>query len=257
MTTTLEAAAPNRDIQRVKHETKRRLLTASAIEDITPHMRRVTFTSPDLSDFVSLGVDDHIKLLIEDGAGGHTMRDYTPRRYDNAACTLIVDFALHEATGPATAWALNAKVGDTLLIGGPRGSAIVPTSFDWFLLVGDETALPAMGRWLEELPAGKRALSIGVVDNAGEMQKFDTATDWTGEWVCRDTAGKDDIASVKAAIDRLLPREGDGFVWIAAEAQVARALRAHLMEAHGQNPKWMKAAGYWVKGAEGVHQPID
>ena len=71
------------------------------------------------------------------------MRDYTPRRHDAEAGTLEIDFALHEA-GPATQWAEQAKVGDLLGVGGPRGSFIVPTDFDWHLLIGDDTALPAI-----------------------------------------------------------------------------------------------------------------
>ena len=37
------------------------------------------------------------------------------------------------------------------------GSFVIPTGFDWHLLAGDDTALPAIARRLEELPAGARA----------------------------------------------------------------------------------------------------
>lgn len=38
-----------------------------------------------------------------------------------------------------------------------RGSMVVPDMFDSYLPIGDETALPAIARRLEELPANRRA----------------------------------------------------------------------------------------------------
>src|ERR1700734_1739633 len=86
-------------------------------------------------------------------------RDFTPRRYAPAAGTLEIDFAIHDA-GPATRWAAQAKPGDTLALGGPRGSFVIPSAYDWHLLAGDETALPAISRRLAELPAGARTVVV-------------------------------------------------------------------------------------------------
>ncbi len=132
---------------RIRHELRRRMLTVASTELLTPRMRRFGFTSPDLHDFVSASHDDHVKLFFpavgNDADGRQTcMRDFTPRRFDQSLGMLIIDFALHEA-GPATRWATAAQIGDTLEIGGPRGSSVVPDDFDWYLLIGDETALPA------------------------------------------------------------------------------------------------------------------
>lgn len=80
------------------------------------------------------------------------MQDYTPRRFD--AQELGIEFALH-GDGPAANWARQAQPGQTLTVAGSRGSFIVPTGFDWHLLVGDDSALPAIARRLEELPEGK------------------------------------------------------------------------------------------------------
>ena len=108
---------PRHAITRVRRDTRRRTLTVTAVERITPGMARIHFASPDLHDFASLAADDHVKLFfpVAGGAspGGETpMRDYTPRRFDARAGTLVLDFALHGAgtdIGPATAWALHAR----------------------------------------------------------------------------------------------------------------------------------------------------
>src|ERR1700744_347397 len=120
--------------RRVRHKARRRTLTIKQVDKIAAHMIRVTLTG-DLEGFKSLGFDDHVKLFFPDGTtnaeGAPTMlgRDFTPRRYDAAADTLEIDFAIHDA-GPATRWAAQAKPGDTLVLGGPRGSFIIPTAYD-------------------------------------------------------------------------------------------------------------------------------
>jgi len=144
--------ADPRSPQRVRHEPRRRTLTIKQVEKIAAHMIRVTLTG-DLEGFKSLGFDDHIKLFFPDGTtnaeGAPNMlgRDFTPRLYDPIKNTLAIDFAIHDA-GPATRWAEQAQPGQTLSIGGPRGSFIIPTTYDWHLLIADETGLPAIGRRL-------------------------------------------------------------------------------------------------------------
>ena len=68
----------------------------AAVEALTPRMRRIRFSSPDLGDFVSLSPDDHVKLVFPIPGGEPVMRDYTPRAFDTASQTLVIDFALHQ-----------------------------------------------------------------------------------------------------------------------------------------------------------------
>jgi NADPH-dependent ferric siderophore reductase len=246
-------------VTRIRHELRRRMLTVSSTELLTPRMRRFGFTSPDLHDFVSASHDDHIKLFFpgtaENGSSGETcMRDFTPRSFDRSRGTLVIDFALHEA-GPATDWATAAQIGDTLQIGGPRGSTIVPDDFDWYLLIGDETALPAIGRRVEELRAGVPVATL-VVMEAGETQHFQTKAAWTPRWVARD-GSSDDASLLRTALADFTLPSGDGFVWIAAEASVARSVRNHVIDDLGHPRQWTKAAGYWKRGQADAHEKIE
>lgn len=246
-------------IERIRHATRRRTVTVATLERLSPRMLRVGFTAPDLHDFVSLSADDHIKLFFRpdersEAARPPCMRDYTPRRFDTVLGRLVIDFALHEA-GPATRWALAAKVGDTLEIGGPRGSAVLPADFDWYLFIGDETALPAIGRWVEEAGPGIQVATV-VVDGAKDAQSFRTEARWTPVWAIRDGAG-DDAAVVQAALEGRPFPPGEGFVWIAAEARVARALRTYVTGDRRHPREWTKAAGYWARGQADAHESID
>jgi NADPH-dependent ferric siderophore reductase len=251
--------SPEREIRRVRHEVKQRRLIVDKVTAITPKMLRVTLAGAELTGFTSLGFDDHIKLFFPapgaDAAERPPMRDYTPR-YDAGAGVLHIDFAIHDA-GPATDWALQARVGDSLLIGGPRGSAIIPVEFDWHLFIGDETALPAIGRRLQELPLGTRAVVIAEVENAAEEQSFPSKADVRVHWVHRGAAPAGSSEGLLAALRTAEFPPGDGFSWAAAESQVARALRRALIEERGANRAWVKAAAYWKRGAAAVHENIE
>ncbi|MBS1066786.1 siderophore-interacting protein [Gluconobacter kondonii] len=234
------------EIQRVRHELRQRILTVASVQNLTPHMIRITLTGPDLEGFVSLSPDDHIKVFITSLDGMSTRRDYTPRRYDPLAGTLLVDFVKHEG-GPATAWACSAKPGDQLQIGGPRGSQVVTGQIDRWLLIGDETALPAIGRRVEELSAGVSVTSVVAVPEEGDEQVFATAAHHAAYWTHRSPEEANQADSLIAMLGQIEILDST-FVWIAAEANVAKSLRRYLLEERKVAPQWIKAAGYWVKG---------
>jgi NADPH-dependent ferric siderophore reductase len=245
--------------QRVRHQARRRAVTVQQVESLGAHMNRVTFGG-DLADFVSLGFDDHVKLFFPDGtvdAQGTPnviARDFTPRRNDPVAQTLQIDFAIHEA-GPATEWASSqAKIGESLTIGGPRGSFVIPLAFDWHLLVGDETALPAIGRRLAELPAGTRAVVIAEVDSKDDEIAFNADADVAVTWSHRNGAAAGATDGLTRALAAQKLPSGDYYAWVACESLMAKALRQQLLADHHANPKWMRAAGYWRRGSVAVHE---
>jgi NADPH-dependent ferric siderophore reductase len=244
---------------RVRHQPRRRELDVLRVEEIAAHMIRVTLGG-DLDGFSSLGFDDHVKLFFPTGAIGadgepeFESRDFTPRRHDPRAKTLEIELVLHDA-GPATRWAEQAKAGQTLRIGGPRGSFVIPTTaFAWHLLIGDDTGLPAIARRLEELPAGTRAVVLAEVDSAADQVTFTSAADVSVTWVHRNgaEAGVTDVLA-RGLASLELPK-GDYYAWVACESLTAKALRATLIADHGANPKWIRAAGYWRRGAIAVHE---
>lgn len=158
----------------------------------------------------------------------------------------MLDFALHQH-GPANAWATQAKAGDTLIVSGPGKSMVVADDFDWYLLIGDATALPAITRGLEQLRAGVHVTSIIMLADAADQQTCVTAASWQAQWLIRDrNTGNDEQALLAAAAAYQLP-SGDGYIWIAAEKQAARALRTYMVERRGQPEAWIKSSSYWTR----------
>ncbi len=235
-------------IERLYWEKRRRTLCVTSVTRLTPNMQRITFQSDDLHDFASLAHDDHVKILlpIAGEADSFVTREYTPRYVDTKACTLVLDFALHEH-GPANDWARQAKAGDSLFVSGPGKSMVVADDFDWYLLIGDATALPAITRRIEQLRAGVHVTSIVMLADAADKQACVTAANWQAQWLIRDhNAVNDEQALLAAAAAYAFP-PGDGYIWVAAERQAARALRTYLVEQRGQPEAWIKSSSYWTR----------
>lgn len=268
-------SAPDRLPRRVRHELRFRKLEVRAVRRITPHLIRITLGGDELAGFDSPGFDDHAKIFFPDAVTGKltvptpgpegpiwppgqksAMRDYTPRRHDAAAGTLEIDFALHDA-GPATQWAESARPGEMVGVGGPRGSFIIPTAFDWHLLIGDDTALPAISRRLAELPPGARAVVLAEVDGEADQIAFDTQASLALQWVYRRGAEPGTGSPLLDALRQLNLPEGDFHAWVACESTAAKTIRAHLVGERGAHPKWVKAAGYWRRGAAATHEKHD
>jgi NADPH-dependent ferric siderophore reductase len=235
-------------------------------------MKRVVFASPELAGFRSDAFDDHIRLffpkpgtpLLRPTRGPNGLvypegarpdgRDYTPRAYDRERNRLTVDFVLH-AEGPASSWAERAKPGDAIGIAGPQNSQVVRGDYDWHLLIGDETALPAIGRRVEELPRGARVLAFVEVADAGERQTFNTAADLDVRWLERNRVSPKSAATLLLDSVRAASFPGGAaFAFIACENTAARALRQHLVEERGLNAQFVRAYRFWQRGAPDLGQ---
>lgn len=233
-------------IELVRHPLQRRRLSVAAVEHLTPHMLRITLSGAELADFTSVSPDDHIKIFLPGADGQELCRDYTPRQYNRAAATLVLDFVDHH-TGPAAAWARSARVGDSLDIGGPKGSRVITGDVAHWLLVGDESALPAIGRRVEALPAHARVTTVVAVPEVADEQVFATAATHDAYWVHRPLELADQAHAIVAALGQV-PIEVGTFVWVGAEAHVARAVRDYLLDVRCVPVQWVRASGYWVMG---------
>lgn len=273
------AQALEPEVRRVRHALEIRQLTVQAAELITPHIRRLTLHGDSVASLVSEGFDDHVKLLLpapgetslrlptfgpggrpEHGDGPRPIaRDYTPRRVDHAARTVQIDFCLH-GDGPAARWAAQAQVGDAVTLGGPRGSMVVPTDLKWQWLVGDESALPAIARRLEELPA---SVAVTVVIETGSLDEPLPPLALQAHHrllrVARPQASSstDPAAPLLAALASLPSPSGRGHAFVAAESHTAREVRALLVSQHGLLKGQVRAAAYWQRGSNGHHENLD
>jgi NADPH-dependent ferric siderophore reductase len=184
------------------------------------------------------------------------MRDYTPRRYDSATNELDIDFVLHHE-GPATDWASQAKAGQFVGIAGPRGSFLIPTAFDWHLLIGDETAIPAISRRLEELP--KAAKAIVVIKTATTDAKMELASRCVLDvkWITEAGHASAGMGALETTVRNISLPQGEGYVWAAGEYNDIKAVRLYLTAELGIDKSRIRAASYWRKSAPATHEHFE
>lgn len=247
-----------------------RQLEVQKIVDITPGMRRIVFGGAKLGEHQdrghtipamhSLGFDDDVRLIFPDPATGELpeptlsehgtviwdvrtkelFRTYTVRWLNHETGEVAIDFARH-GVGLAENWSQQADVGDMLWVVGPKGCLSLPTHKGWLLLVGDETALPAIARGLEELPSGFPVTAIIEVAESEHIYELHTAADAQILWAVR--------AQGESFIDLMNTFQpstdiGTGFVWVAGEASKLKQARAIVKQ-------WQIAkedtefTGYW------------
>ncbi|WP_312622227.1 siderophore-interacting protein [Agrobacterium pusense] len=276
MPETMDSGLPDRTPKRHRHAVKLRALDVARTEKLSRSMVRIVLTGPELGGFTSLGFDDHVKMFFPqpgqteptlpvigpngiefpEGAPRPLARDYTPRSFDAEKGELAIDFATHH-DGPASNWAKSAKVGDKAWIAGPRGSFTVPFTYDWHLLIADDTGLPALARRLEEMPAGTPVVALIEVETEADRLELVTRADASIVWITQRPDNGTDQDALTSALRQLELPKGDFFSWVACESKTAKAVRALLVEEFGANPKWTRASGYWRRGASGVHDHFD
>jgi NADPH-dependent ferric siderophore reductase len=234
-------------------------------EWVTPHLVRVVLGT---DSFVDNGfTDKYVKLLFLKPGVAYpepidldviraswpreqwpTTRTYTVRWFDPADGELAIDFVTHGDEGVAAPWAAAARPGDEIIVRGPGGAYAPDPVADWHLLVGDESALPAVGAALEALPAGTSASVFALVEDDGEQVKLVSAASVDVTWLFRS-----DFPSPSAANDALVAavrsvvsvRDGVVQAFVHGEAGFVADLRRELKRIPRE---LLSISGYWRRG---------
>jgi NADPH-dependent ferric siderophore reductase len=113
-----------------------------------------------------------------------------------------------------------------------------------------------MGRRLEQLPAGTRALAVIETDTGAAVYPFENKSAAEYVWVPRGPASGAPAETLIAKLRTLKFPPGRCFAWAALEMQAARAIRRYLVDERQFDKRWVKAAAYWQRDAVGVHEVI-
>ena len=255
-----------------------RVLSVSRVAEVTSGMKRITLTGRQLDEFASAegtsrqpfaspGFDDDIRLLfpypgetepvlpvIKDGrvtfAEGRRpiARAYSVRRYDPDARELDIDFVLH-GHGPASDWARQAQPGDLMHIVGPGKTQSPPSGQDWLLVAGDDTAVPAIARLLEELPSHARGQVLIDVAEDEHCQQLLAPSGIEITWLPRNSETRHSLLD---AVRDVSWHDGTPFVWLAGEQSEIQQIRRYLMRERDVPKSAIDFTGYWKRGTAGL-----
>ncbi len=233
------------------------------IEMIAPRMVRVVLGGPGLDGFVSNGsTDEYINAQFPPadapysvpfdvaearalGAGGRPRgRRFTVRAWDEQSRRLTIDVVTHGDDGVGGRWADRAQVGDLLQFLGPNGSYRPDPEADWHLLVGDESALPAIARSLEAMPTDARVTAVLLVDDADHQIELSSPADVDERWLHRLAQPDNPDLLVQAVAGLDLP-DGVPHGFVHGEAGETRAVRKHLLVDRGLPKERFSTSPYW------------
>lgn len=284
------------------------------VHRISPTFVRVTFSGPEIADLATPGAiwDLRIKLIfptpgvplphVPVEAGWYagwvalpetergSMRTYSIRelREDGDRTEVDIDFVLHLApglSGPASRWADAARIGDEILIAGPRrghdwgGIEYAPGTARTILLAGDETAAPAIARTLEDSAPDTVGIAFIEVPQSADALPISAPTGVEVRWLPRGdephgtvliptvlgflgTAPDGAISDVETESlvwetptfsglgESIAPDapHADRYFWIAGESGVVTTLRRHLVKDLGIDRSQVSFMGYWRRG---------
>ncbi len=248
---------------------KPRLAEVVRVHRLTPHFVRVVFAGHELEGFATKGPAEHLKVhlpspgeskvaLPEWGPDGPILtkdqqrpvnRTYTPRKWDVETGELTVDFLLH-GEGPGSTWAQQARPGQVVAVSQqPGGAYKVDAEAEWYLIGGDEAALPAVGTLLEALPPTGSAHVFVEVANEAEEQELKSPAQFQLTWLHHGGAAGTVGRRLEHAVREFRFPEGRGQVWIGCEAVVMRDIRRHLLNERKMERAQAHTQGYWKYGA--------
>lgn len=213
---------------------------------VAPRMMRVGLACPDLARF-SYAPGQALRISVPCGPHGVGERDYTIRGIDRAAGRIDVDVFLHGDT-PGPGWARSVVTGDRVRARGPRSPVRLWPGRDWYLLAGDETAMPAILHMLETLPGTAARAFIEIDDPEDRMEAvFRPGVVLT--WVLRGRGGQPHADFIGQVLDSVRPG-GQGQACVIGQTGVVQAIRRGLMAA-GMAREDIAAEGYWRPGRTG------
>ncbi|GAA3619145.1 siderophore-interacting protein [Kineosporia mesophila] len=243
------------------------VLTVARTEQLSPTMVRVVLTGDDLAQFTMNEFSDAYVKLIYPRAGIEydrpidmkairtqlpqsqwpQNRTYTVRRWDEQARELSIDFVVHGDEGLAGPWARDAKPGDEIWLAGPGGGYRPEPGADWHLLVGDESALPAVAASLEAMPDDAKGIVLLEIHDPASELKLTAPAGVEVRWLL-DTGRPAGTVLVEAVTALEFPA-GTVHAFVHGEAAAMRDLRRFLKRERGVKQSQLSISGYWRIGA--------
>ena len=221
-----------------------RTATVLRTERVSPTMVRVIVGGDDLAQIPPLEHTDHyIKIRF-----GDVTRTYTIRWLDHEAGEMALDFVIHGDEGLAGPWAARAQAGDQITFMGPGGAWGPRADAQVHLLVGDDSALPAVAAALEALPRDARAEVFLEVPDAASRQELAETSATTVHWIHRDEHGMGYGEALTYAVQSATLPDGDIEAFVHGNADMIKPLRHHLFNELGVPREKVSISGYWRTG---------
>ncbi len=269
---------------RIQRPRKRRMLslTVRGSEQPSPHFMTVTLGGEDVQHLQRSGFDQAgrlffadpdddaaevflpsserwiLQLTLQGGKLRPRVRTYSIRRFRPEVSAFDIEISLHAAdspgaAGPGTRWARAAEP-DTRVAFLDEGHSYAPApDAAWQLLVGDESALPAILAILEQSAANLPAEAFLEVPSAEDIRSDITAPPGSiVHWLPRTDPGAKPGALALDAVKQARLPAGRFYTFTAGESSLATGIRRHLVGERGVAKSDIAFRGYFSHGRAGL-----
>jgi NADPH-dependent ferric siderophore reductase len=239
----------------------RRTVPVIRSEQISRHIRRITFGGPEMEGFGVGGPAEHMKIYFPkageelpfipetriEGQPRPLSRTYTPRRWRPETLELDIDFVLH-GDGPGADWAANAQPGKLATLSTPKSAYAIDPNVERYVIAGDDAAVPAIGTILEALPVSAQADVYLEVEGPDDEQRLSSRAAVQLNWLHRGEGTTVLPGSLIQQTVRDLPLPDGGRVFVACEASIMRDIRRYLLNERQVDRTRVYTHGYWKAG---------
>lgn len=262
--------------------------TVAAAYRLSQGFVRITLAAPALRNYAAHGLDQRIKIILQLPGGGYgdfgilddpaptmpqwfarwrelpdeqrnIIRTFTASGIRPERGEIDVDFAIHQPAGPACRWALEARVGDELVIIGPDARAenstggidFRPGDATSLLLAADETAFPALRNILDVLDPGIEVVAFAESSHAQDLATLAVSSPHHQLHLLERGAaapGEPTLQAMRSWAHVNIPGDGNFYAWLAGESSLIKAGRRILVREHGVASDAVTFSGYWKHG---------
>jgi NADPH-dependent ferric siderophore reductase len=182
------------------------------------------------------------EFLLADGTRP-ALRTFTPLRPDPDAGRLDLEIVRHPG-GAVSQWAEGVDLGARAAISGPGAGYDYPDDATTLMVLGDETAMPAIRQLIAMAPTHLR-LDVRVETTCAEA-RLDLGARRTDRVTWYETPPESSPGQRLAAYVRTMDAVPDRIdLWAAGEASAVQAIRNHLFKTLGLERNRAVVRGYW------------
>ncbi|MBJ8347923.1 siderophore-interacting protein [Antrihabitans sp. YC2-6] len=260
---------------------ERQILSAVVVasKQVSPSFVRLTLGGEGLDNFTPMGYDQWFRmffpkkdqselrlptkasnlwyaqylLMSKDSRPG--VRNYTVRDFRSAGKgefgdtpELDIDFAVHGDIGIIYPWITAVSPGDEVALLDEGITYAAPDDAEWTLLVGEESALPAIIGILNSAPRDLRAEVFIEIPDADDKQTFDAPEGANIHWVVRTDHDAKPGALVAETVRTATLPDGQCYAFIAGESELAKGMRRFLVNDKHVPKSHVNFTGYWKQG---------
>jgi NADPH-dependent ferric siderophore reductase len=187
---------------------------------------------------------EHLRILVgvdRDTSMQNKVRTYSVWRYDSTNGLMDLAVCTH-SSGIGSRWVQELAIDSTIYFTGPKGKFTIDPSGDYYVFVGDMSALAHLYEINRHLPASKPVISLVYAD-----QEVDFFPDLTGNKPFSFYQLPQNPAStIIEQLDSLTKKQpGNGMLYVGGDSRICVTLNHHFRRSLGWKNGQIKSKPFW------------